>query len=219
MEQYESVEALEHTVTRGHLREGFLIDFFKDVIPQRLSINSGIICDAGGAATRQLDFIVTDESFLPSIGFEGRIAVVPVESALMAAEIKTTLTTIALEQVQNQNRSISALRYTDQIYDDEDNAIVTIPHFILAFNSEVSRRTLKQWLMRNSNTIGICVINEFALLRLDRENITVVTKSENDPNFWETLVFIGKLYRGLVSQIENRRITPDWDRYMQGYQE
>lgn len=95
--QYESVEAITHLGTRGQLREGFLIDFFKEVIPQRLSINSGIICDAAGATTTQLDFIVTNESFLPSMGFEGRIAVVPVESALMTAEIKTTLTKASLE--------------------------------------------------------------------------------------------------------------------------
>src|ERR1700740_3398836 len=98
MGQYESVEAIAHMQTRGQLREGFLIEFFKEVIPQKLSINSGIICDASGATTTQLDFIVTDESSLPSMGFGGMIAVVPVESALMCAEIKTTLTVQALEQ-------------------------------------------------------------------------------------------------------------------------
>lgn len=217
--QYESVEAITHMATRGQLREGFLIDFFKEVIPQRLSINSGIICDSSGTTTTQLDFIVTDESFLPSMGFEGRIAVVPVESALMTAEIKTTLTTSALEQVKIQNDSIAALRFTNRIVDGGlavNNIAVTIPNLILAFKSNVNRETLTDWLRQNTNTIGICVINEFALLRLDRNNITVVTKAATNPDFWETLVFVGKLYHGLTDQIKNRQIIPDWDKYMQG---
>jgi hypothetical protein len=219
MGQYESVEAISHMATRGQLREGFLIDFFKAVIPQRLSINSGIVCDASGTTTTQLDFIVTDESFLPSMGFEGRIAVVPVESALMTAEIKTTLTTSALEQVKIQNNSIAALRFTNRIVDGGlavNNIAVTIPNLILAFKSDVNRETLTDWLRQNTNTIGICVINEFALLRLDRDNITVVTKADTNPDFWETLVFVGKLYHGLTDQIKNRQIIPDWDKYMQG---
>jgi hypothetical protein len=217
--QYESVEAITHMATRGQLREGFLIDFFKEVIPQRLSINSGIICDASGTTTRQLDFIVTHESFLPSMGFEGRIAVVPVESALMTAEIKTTLTKLALEQVKIQNDSIAALRFTNRIVDGGlavNNIAVTIPNLILAFKSNVNRERLTEWLRQNTNTIGICVINEFALLRLDRDNITVVTKADTNPDFWETLVFVGKLYHGLTDQIKNRQIIPDWDKYMQG---
>ena len=219
MGQYESVEAITHMQTIGQLREGFLIDFFKSVIPQKLSINSGIICDAGGTTTTQLDFIVTDESFLPSMGFEGNIAVVPVESALMCAEIKTTLTTQALEQVANQNTSIAALRFTNRIVDGGlavNNLNVVIPTLVLAFKSNVSRETLSGWLVQNQSTIAICVINEFTLLRLDGNNIVTISKQNNNPDFWETLVFIGKLYHALTDQSRNRQIIPNWDIYMQG---
>lgn len=217
--QYESVESISHMVTRGQLREGFLIDFFREVIPQKLSINSGIICDAFGSTTTQLDFIVTDESLLPSIGFEGRIAVVPVESALMSAEIKSTLTTSALEQVKIQNDSVYTLRFTNRIVNGGlavNNVSVVVPNLILAFKSNVSRDTLIAWMKENVNTIGICVINEFSLLRVDKDKITIVTKDDKEVDFWETLVFVGKLYHALTDQIKNRNITPDWDQYMQG---
>lgn len=220
MGQYESVEAITHMQTRGQLREGFLIDFFKSVIPQKLSINSGVICDAGGTTTTQLDFIVTDESFLPSIGFDGKTAVVPVESALMCAEIKSTLTTSALEQVAGQNASISALKFTNRIVNGGlavNNINVVIPTLILAFKSHVNRETLSSWLAQNQNTIGICVIDEFTLLRLDGNDIITVTKQSGNPNFWETLVFIGKLYHALTDQSRNRQIIPNWDIYMQGH--
>lgn len=219
MGQYESVEAITHMGTRGQLREGFLIDFFKGVIPQRLSINSGIICDASGATTRQIDFIVTDESLLPSMGFESRIAVVPIESALMTAEIKTTLTTNSLEQVKLQSESITSLRFTNSgtsVEKDRNKTILRPLNSILAFNSEVSRETLIDWMKLNPDTTTICVINRFVLLMLDRNKITAVEKTEQNPNFWETLVYIGKIYHSLTSMIKFRQqITPSWDEYMQ----
>ncbi len=220
MGQYESVEAITHMATRGQLREGFLIDFFKGVIPQRLSINSGIICDASGATTRQIDFIVTDESLLPSMGFESRIAVVPIESALMTAEIKTTLTTNSLEQVRLQSESIQPLRFTNISTSIETNSrqmILRPLNSILAFNSDVSRETLIDWMKQNPDTLAICVINKFVLLKLDKDNVTIVEKAEQNPDFWETLVYIGKIYHGLTSLIKYRQqITPSWDIYMQG---
>jgi hypothetical protein len=216
MGQYESVEAIPHMGTRGQLREGFLIDFFKEVMPQRLSINSGIICDASGATTRQIDFIVTDESLLPSMGFEGRIAIVPIESALMTAEIKTTLTTNTLEQVRLQSESIQSLKFTNM--SGAGNTQVMYPmNSILAFKSTVGKKTLIEWMKTNTDTLAICVINKFVLLKLSENKITVVEKSNKYPDFWETLVFIGKIYHGLTGLMKSRQqITPNWDVYMQG---
>ena len=220
MGQYESVEAITHMATRGQLREGFLIDFFKGVIPQSLSINTGIICDASGATTRQIDFIVTDESLLPTMGFEGRIAVVPIESALMTAEIKTTLAIDTLEQVKIQSESIVSLRFTNVNSDNEltkNNAVFYPMNSILAFNSTVRIETLIEWMKQNKNTIAICVINKFVLLKLGEGEITLIEKKEESPQFWETLVYIGKIYHGLTGLIKNRQqIVPNWDKYMQG---
>jgi len=220
MGQYESVNAITHMATRGQLREGFLIDFFKEVIPQKLSINSGIICDANGATSRQIDFIITDESLLPSMGFKGQIAVVPIESTLMTAEIKTTLRTETLKQVSRQSESIQDLKFTNQNVEEGKDKNVTLfrpMNSILAFDSDVSVETLKTWLKESTDTLSICVINKFTLLKLDKENITTVTKTDENPDFWETLVFIGKVYHALNELIKNRQqITPSWDKYMQG---
>ena len=220
MGQYESVNAITHMATRGQLREGFLIDFFKEVIPQKLSINSGIICDANGATSRQIDFIITDESLLPSMGFKGQIAVVPIESTLMTAEIKTTLRTETLKQVSRQSESIQDLKFTNQNVEEGKDKNVTLfrpMNSILAFDSDVSVETLKTWLKESTDTLSICVINKFTLLKLDKENITTVTKTDENPDFWETLVFIAKVYHALNELIKNRQqITPSWDKYMQG---
>jgi len=218
--QYELAEAIEHLPTRGQLREKYLIDFFKDVIPQRFNLDSGIICDAEGESSRQLDFIVSDDTFLPAMALHDGVSLVPIESAIMSAEIKTTLTKDSLEQVEAQNNSIEKLQYTNRKFEGEPSSnseSVLFPSAILAFNSKVNRDTLIDWMNRNPRTIAICVINQFSILNLGKDNIEVIVKENGHPDFWETLVFVGKLYHALEEVSSRRTIRPNWDLYMQGY--
>ena len=219
--QYDLAQAIEHLPTRGHLREKYLIDFFKDVIPQRFNIESGIICDAKGNSSRQLDFVVSDNSFLPSMALHEGVSLIPIESAIMSAEIKTSLTKSSLEQVETQNNSIEKLQYTNRKFEDElslKNGEVLFSSAILAFNCHVKRDTLIDWMKRNSRTFAICVINQFSILSLEK-NIKIIEQEQDYPEFWETLVFLGKLYHAL-EEVSNRRIIrPNWDLYMQGYKD
>lgn len=220
--QYELAEAIQHLPTRGQLREKYLIDFFRDVTPQRFNLDAGIICDAKGEASRQLDFIVSDDSFLPSMALHDGVSLVPIESAIMSAEIKTTVTKSSLDQVELQNKSIQKLQYTNRKFEGEislNNGEVLFSSAILAFKSNVSIDTLIEWMNKNSRTFAICVINEFSLLNLGGGRIKII-KQENDyPDFWETLVFVGKLYHALEEVSSRRSIRPNWDLYMQGYKE
>ena len=220
MAQYQAAESTHHMATRGQLREKYLIDFFKDVIPKKFSISSGIICDASGETSHQLDFIVVDEEFLPAMGMHDGVAIVPVETAILSAEIKTTLTQKALDQVAQQNVGLSKLRYTDRKISEElgvstDNVI--IPTIIFAFNSEVSVDRLKKWFGNNPNTISCCIINQYSILKRGAEDFNIVENGPDVPDFWETLVFIGKLYHALLDISSMRPIRPNWDQYMQGY--
>ncbi len=47
-------EAIDHSSTKGTLREGLLTKFFKDVIPSQLSISSGVISDASGKVSKRI---------------------------------------------------------------------------------------------------------------------------------------------------------------------
>lgn len=220
--QYELAEAIEHMPTRGQLREKYLIDFFKDVIPQRFNLDSGIICDAKGDSSRQLDFIVSDDTFLPAMALHDGVSLVPIESAIMSAEIKTSLTKSSLEQVEAQNNSIEKLGYTNRRFENElslDTQKVLFSSAVLAFNSHIKEDSLIEWMKRNPITFAICVINQFSILNLGRDNIKVIRQEEKYPDFWETLVFVGKLYHALEEVSNRRTIRPNWDLYMQGYKE
>ena len=86
--QSNGAKAVEHPTTKGSLRERYLIDFFRELIPQSLSITSGLICDASGRCSPQIDFIIKDDNTLPSVNMMETVSLVPVESVHLTAEIK-----------------------------------------------------------------------------------------------------------------------------------
>jgi hypothetical protein len=222
MSQYELASAIEHMPTRGQLREKYLIDFFKDVIPQRYNLDSGIICDAKGDSSRQLDFIVSDNTFLPAMALHEGVSLVPIESAIMNAEIKSTLTKDSLKQVSAQNESVENLGFTNRKFEGAislDNGKVLLPSAILAFESNVKEETIIEWMEDNKRTFALCVINKFSILKLGSEKPQIIRRSVEEPEFWETLVFVGKLYHALEEVSNSRVIRPNWDQYMQGYKE
>ena len=220
MAKYNEAGSVAHMGVRGQLREKYLIEFFRDVIPQSFSITSGIICDASGASSMQMDFIVTNDAMLPSMALHEDISIVPIEAALMTAEIKSNLTVQALEQVEKQASAIGELRYTYRTSSDSIDLAAPkfmIPSVILAYNCNVNKKKLEEFLERNRFIVGICVVNNFSLLKLSSSSSTFVNPRDEKGEFWETLVFVGKLYHALQDVSLSRVLRPNWDQYMQGY--
>ncbi|WP_415887855.1 DUF6602 domain-containing protein [Neptuniibacter sp. QD37_6] len=220
MAKYQEAESVTHMGMRGQLREKYLIEFFQDVIPQSYSITSGIICDASGLSSMQMDFIVANDALLPSLALHDDISIVPVEASLMTAEIKSTLHKQALDQVESQSKSISKLRYTNRQGQESIQLAeqkVLVPSIILAYDCKVSLDTLKDFLSRNPFVVGICVVGQFSLLKLNSSSSTFIEPSDEHGQYWETLVFVGKLYHALQDVAFGRAINPNWDQYMQGY--
>ncbi len=216
--QHESANAISHMPTRGQLRERYLIDFFQDIVPKKYSIESGIICDASGLSSMQQDFIVSDSAFLPSMTLHVGVSIVPIESALLVAEIKTNLTKGDLKQIKNQQERAFEFRYTNQVHTKVEVPYL-LPWVVLGFDTKVSEDTLKTWMKTNKNVVAICIINKFSILKLNvgSSEIQVIKKEENLPPFWETLVFVGMLYNALNQISSSRNIIPNWSQYMQGY--
>lgn len=220
MAKSNEAESVEHMGLRGQLREKYLIEFFRDVIPQQLSVTSGIVCDASGATSRQMDFIITDNHFLPAMALNDDISIVPVEAAFMTAEIKSTLTSDGLAQVLQQVEGLRHLRFSNSSHTNSNNdvtkSLVKFPSVILAYQCNVSRKRLVKFLTDSPLTIGICVIGQFSLLKMRPQGTIFIEPDPQKGSFWESLVFIGKLYHALNEVAYSRTTQPNWDLYMQG---
>lgn len=216
--QQQQAAHIPHMGMRGAFCERLLKDFFREVIPRDFSVLSGIVCDCFGATSPQLDMIVTDDSQLPPLALHEDTALVPMEAALMVAEIKTRLVPDALDQVSRQTAALAALRTSNRAAEG-DIALSTseapIHSFVLALGSDVSKQRVLDWMTEhaNRNVVAVCVVGKETFMRDSTGKPQHEPAAENPP-YEETLKFTGALYHALRNAASAKAIRPNWQQYM-----
>jgi len=201
---------VEHNPTIGELRENYLIAFFKKLVPSSVTLTSGFITDAAGKISPQLDLIVTQKTSLPLFSMKEGLSIVPVESALLVAEIKSTLEISSLEQVKNQNARIASMNISGKM--GEENFI--IPSIILAYDSKVNIDTLKKWMEDNGNTVSCCVLKKDTLIK--DSGIVVFENCAYGIQHHGVLAFVAAFHKMIEYLIEKRDFQPYLDTYFTG---
>lgn len=201
---------VEHNPSAGELRESYLIDFFKKLVPASVEITSGFITDSTGHVSPQIDLIVTKKTSLPLFSMKEGLSIVPVESALLVAEIKSTLETSSLEQVRKQNERISTMNISGEIGLKK----FIIPSIILAYDSKVNKDTLKKWMEENGNTVSCCILKKDTLIK--DVNIKVFEKFAYNIKHHGVLTFVSTFHGMLEYLIKERDFKPNLDTYLTG---
>ena len=201
---------VEHNPSAGELRESYLIDFFKKLVPSSVELTSGFITDAKGNISPQLDLIVTKKTSLPLFSMKEGLSIVPVESALLIAEIKSTLEKSSLDQVKKQNERISIMNISGEM----GNQNFIIPSIVLAYDSKVNQDTLKKWMEENGNTVACCIIKKNTLIK--DMNIQVFNNIDHDIKHHGVLAFVSTFHKMLEHLIVNRDFRPNLDYYLTG---
>lgn len=213
----EEASAIPHAATLGQLREEILINFFRSLIPQSLSITSGIICDAKGRVSRQTDFIVKNDRALPSIVMSDMVAIVPVEAVHLTAEIKSTLKTEHLSKLTGDRASLNVLELATWPL-PPPNISIKIPSVVIAFESDVAVDTLKDWLDKENDVVSICVVGKYSLSKINN-GIELYESCDEKPIYYETLRFAEQLFSFLGESILMPRGNPLWSAYLRGVDE
>lgn len=202
--------AMNHPTTIGDVRESYLTAFLRELLPQGVSATSGVLCDWAGRTSRQLDLVLTLDSSLPVLTMSDGIALVPLDSALLAIEIKSTLTSEALTQVENQNASITQLQISGEV---QDGGIFILPTMVVAMEeSDLSVGTVADWIAETGNTAACCVVGKYFVRDDKPKPIQVVSAGDNVFN--ETLAFVACLYHALLHLKDKRLYEPNWGRFL-----
>lgn len=208
MSQYEGSKTIAHAPTAGAMREDYLKSFLRDLLPSKFHPVTGFICDMYGNITPQLDMIFVDQSELPTISLVDDTVIVPYEIALLTAEVKSTITTEALEQIRRQRDAISQMESQFLMASSSPKRIQprerrqTIGTFIIAFESDVGESTLRQWVESEmGKPAGICVINSSGgalsiFFNAPQGQIDLQEATEFD-DYDPLLTFVGAIYRWL----------------------
>ena len=190
---------IEHAATKGALRERYLTELLRSLLPPKFVVTGGFITDVLGNVTPQIDLILADTTSIPSVALAGEVAFVPVEAAIEGVEVKSTLTSHDLDQIKTQAQAIRSLRPI------AENPQPGVALWVFAFESRVKEDRLRVWLEEVPEVIGVCIFNQY-FIRKDygpnTRDFKTVSGSDNDCK--ETLVFMSSLLCG-VSLVQERR--------------
>lgn len=89
---YNGAALLEHRVTKGETREGQILDVLKQLLPQRTSVESGVvIVDSQDVESPKFDGVLVDRLYWPRLWEDAHTGVAMIESVIAALEIKSNL--------------------------------------------------------------------------------------------------------------------------------
>ncbi|OEU78347.1 MAG: hypothetical protein BA873_07135 [Desulfobulbaceae bacterium C00003063] len=203
--------SISHSATKGALRETYLREFMGDVMPPALSVGSGFICDCFGGISPQIDFILAQKNKIPSIALMKDVALVPVEIALTAIEMKSIIKSDTIDQLKNQFDECSKLKPVIGLKPEDREQPITqsfsVCFSLIAIETNVKKETLSEWFQIIPNLINICVIGKYGLKREEYgKNDCELVKGAD---YRETLNYFSLLINNCYDNINHRERIPN----------
>ena len=111
IEKVKSLSELDHRLTKGELRELFVLNILKLFLTNQFDVGSGIIVNQKGEQSNQIDIIIYDNRILPPFIKEKHISVYPAECVLATIEIKSNLRKIDLVNTEKKVKRLYEVIY------------------------------------------------------------------------------------------------------------
>lgn len=205
MKAIEESKSISHSATKGALRESYLREIFDDIMPPAISVGSGFICDCFGTISPQIDFLIAERHNMPSLTLMKDVALVPIETAIYAIEMKSRIEKGALKQLKTQFEQCGKMEPLIMLEGSAhyNNAAMDIFFSLVGLESSLVKEELKSWFKEIPPLQNICVIGGFALQRR--------AYGSNDVDlveggcFQETLFYFSSLINNAFDVIERRR--------------
>lgn len=107
----ESIKGLDQKLVIGRLREIFLDDLLRPLVPPTFIIRTGIVMDHVGDKTGEIDLIVANRSTVPLLSLGERDGIFPVESVIYAIEVKSVLKKEHIDETFDKFRRLQNLTW------------------------------------------------------------------------------------------------------------
>lgn len=196
LESVRESDSISHQPTKGALREAYLRELMNDLLPSSMSVRSGFICDAFGGITPQIDFVIAEKNKLSPILLMNDVSLVPVESAIIAIEVKSVLNDDAIKQIRTQMDKCNNLRRTYTLKQNqkppEKTPFLPVYFSIVALESKTKKERIASWFRDMPTLLNVCVIGKFGVKRSDYEkpDATIVEGQDHieSLNYFSTLI-------------------------------
>jgi hypothetical protein len=86
-----SLKGLHHKVSKGTLREILVSGAVRQFLPNQLTVSSGIVVNAEGLQSRQMDIVIFDNRVLPPFVCDQQVGIIPSQAVVATIEVKSSL--------------------------------------------------------------------------------------------------------------------------------
>lgn len=199
-----SLTKLNHKLTKGELRELFTSELLSNYLTSQFDTGTGIVVDADGNQSHQMDIIITDNRILPPIIKNSGLGVFPYESVLAVIEVKSSLTKKSIEDTEKKFKHSDSFMNNNKKLKGEIIILKGIIGFTGNRISELKNGHDKSWLSKNINHIqAICHVQKYSWIIWKKSN-TWKYCEKDDTTFEETKRFIAWLLDNVRNQSNNR---------------
>lgn len=107
-----TTRSIEHSGTKGSVTEMHFIKFLKRYLPRRYGVSSGIVIDHEGATSHQIDIIIYDPQYTPTLLDQNDHRYIPAEAVYAVFEIKQKINKDYLMYAGYKAKSVRMLSRT-----------------------------------------------------------------------------------------------------------
>lgn len=107
-----SCSSITHDGTMGDVNEQHFIDFFRKYLPLRYGVDTGIVIDSTGATSDQIDIVIFDRQYTPTLLDQKSHRFIPAEAVYAVFEVKPEINKTYLEYAANKAASVRKLTRT-----------------------------------------------------------------------------------------------------------
>lgn len=104
--------SIAHSGTQGTVNEQHWADVFRAYLPKRYEVASGIVIDSDGARSDQIDLVIFDKHFTPTLLDQQSHRYIPAEAVYAVFEAKPHIDKGYLEYAGHKAASVRRLRRT-----------------------------------------------------------------------------------------------------------
>ncbi len=110
--------SITHNATMGDVNENHFIDIMRKYLPDRYAVDTGIVIDSNGKTSDQIDVIIYDNQYTPTLLDQQGHRFIPAESVYAVFEVKPHIDKAYIEYAGKKAESVRTLHRTS----------VPIPH-------------------------------------------------------------------------------------------
>jgi hypothetical protein len=107
-----SAKSITHSGVMGEVNEQHFIDVLRKYLPQRYEVAQGVVIDSNGATSDQIDVIIFDHQYTPTLLDQQAHRFIPAEAVYCVLEVKPTINKHYLDYAAEKAHSVRRLERT-----------------------------------------------------------------------------------------------------------